>query len=65
MLRTRIKRNALNDARTIACLADIEASILALKDEDLLDLADIFSDSTQTPLARLAAAEMARRNITL
>ncbi|WP_241656499.1 hypothetical protein [Sphingomonas oligophenolica] len=46
-------------------LADIEASILALKDDDLLDLADIFSDDPQTPLARLAAAEMARRNITL
>ncbi|TPG13205.1 hypothetical protein EAH84_07345 [Sphingomonas oligophenolica] len=65
MLRTRIKRNALHDARTMNRLADIEASILALKDDDLLDLADIFSDDPQTPLARLAAAEMARRNITL
>jgi hypothetical protein len=46
-------------------LAEIEAAVAALKDEDLLDLADIFSGKTVTTLKEMASAEMAKRNISL
>jgi hypothetical protein len=59
MLKTRIKQRAARAER----LADIEASIAALVDEDLLDLADIFSGQPQTVLAELATAEMGKRNL--
>ena len=65
MLKTRIKRNEDRCARALKRLADIEKSIIALKDDDLLDLADIFSGYDQTPLADIAAAEMIRRNLKL
>lgn len=65
MLRTQMRRNAERSARGTAKLADIERSIAALNDEDLLDLADIFPVAQQTALAKLASAEMARRNLTL
>ena len=45
--------------------AEIEAAVAALKDEDLLDLADIFSGETVTTLKEMASAEMAKRNISL
>ncbi len=51
--------------RALKRLAAIEASIVALPDNDLLDFADIFVGQPQTPLAELAAAEMAKRNIAL
>ncbi|WP_153810797.1 hypothetical protein [Sphingomonas sp. RIT328] len=43
----------------------IEASIVALDDEDLLDLADIFRARAETPLALIAASEMTRRGLRL
>lgn len=65
MLRTRMKRLAAAEARAVKMLAAIETSIQALENEDLLDLADIFSEARGGPLRELAAAEMARRNISL
>lgn len=46
-------------------LAEIEVSIAALKDEDLLDLADIFAREALAPLKEMAAAEMLKRNLSL
>jgi hypothetical protein len=65
MLRTRIKRRAADQALALRRLDNIEESITALGNEDLLDLADIFAGDTQTPLSILAAAEMDRRKIKL
>lgn len=65
MLRTQMRRNAERSARGTATLVDIERSIAALNDEDLLDLADIFPVVQQTAMAKLASAEMARRQLTL
>lgn len=45
--------------------AELEASIAALGDEDLLDLADIFKGEPSTVLWDIAFAEMTRRNISL
>lgn len=64
MLKTRIKQQAAKAERTSGQLADIAASIAALVDDDLLDLADIFASQPQTVLAELAAAEMGKRNLT-
>ena len=50
-------------ARALKTLTEIEASIHALGDEDLLDLHDIFADSPATTLAMFAEAEMHRRNL--
>lgn len=65
MLKSRLKRQAATTERATAQLAAIRASIGALGDEDLLDLADIFAAAPATPLQTMAAAEMARRNLTL
>lgn len=65
MLRLRTKREAEQNARASKRLTQIELSILALGDEDLLDLADIFARDVEAPLARYAFAEMARRQISL
>ena len=65
MLKSRIKRHDAEGARVANRLAQIEASVAALQDEDLLDLADIFSSGTMTPLLEMASAEMAKRNISL
>lgn len=46
-------------------LAAIEASIMALNNDDLLDLADIFNAEPHTPLGEIAFAEMAQRGISL
>lgn len=65
MLKTRRKRlDRLNEA-AMQRLAEIETAITMLKDEDLLDLADIFQAEPRTPLAETAFAEMARRGISL
>ena len=50
-------------ARALKTVTEIEASIRALGDEDLLDLHDIFASSPATMLATFAAAEMDRRNL--
>jgi len=65
MLKSRIKRRAAVCGRAVDRLAEIEAAVAALKDEDLLDLADIFSGETVTTLKEMASAEMAKRNISL
>jgi hypothetical protein len=62
MLKTRIKRVADHAVRR---LAEIEASIANLSNEDLLDLADIFKAEPRPPIGDMAFAEMARRNISL
>lgn len=65
MLKTQIKRRASEGARAVRQIAEIRTSIAALGDEDLLDLADIYSGETQTWLGDAAAAEVKRRNLSL
>lgn len=65
MLKTRIKRQALQAERAATRLVAIQASVTALGDEDLLDLADIFAGDNQSPLWEIASAEMANRNLKL
>ena len=64
MLKSRIRRRAAQDAGAVNRLAQIEASIMSLKDEDLLDLADIFHEA-DTPLKDMAARAMVERGISL
>jgi hypothetical protein len=65
MLKTRMKRFTRCSEAAVQRLAEIEASITILGNEDLLDLADIFKAHPRTPLGEIAFAEMARRNISL
>ena len=65
MLKIRTKRQAEQRGRDVERLKLMEASITQLGDEDLLDLADIFKNQRDTPIAQGAFAEMARRNISL
>ncbi|MCU6455288.1 hypothetical protein LPN01_14485 [Sphingomonas sp. A2-49] len=65
MLKTRRRRLDQRIEAAMQRLATIEASITALADEDLLDIADIFKAERHTPLAETAFAEMARRGISL
>ncbi|EZP53238.1 hypothetical protein BW41_02034 [Sphingomonas sp. RIT328] len=65
MLKTRIRRLSHQRDSTAERLTAIEASIVALDDEDLLDLADIFRARAETPLALIAASEMTRRGLRL
>ena len=65
MLKTRMKRQADLGERARERLALIGSSIAALSDDDLLDLADIFSAEPRTPIGELAFAETARRDISL
>jgi hypothetical protein len=65
MLKARIKRRTVESAQAVTSVAQIQASIAALKDDDLLDLADIFADASSGPLKAMAAAEMAKRNLSL
>ena len=65
MLKTRIRKKAADAERVIKQLAEIRTSIAALEDEDLLDLADIFSDGTKTTLGDLASSEMRRCKLSL
>lgn len=51
--------------RTFERLAAVEASIVALGDEDLLDFADIFAERGASPLRDIAEGEMRRRRISL
>lgn len=46
-------------------LKRLAASVAALGDEDLLDLADSFAAGDPTPLREMAEAEMRRRNLSL
>lgn len=65
MLKIRNKRRAEQGAHATQRLAHVEASITALQNEDLLDLADIFKSQIQSPLAEMASAEMKKRAISL
>ena len=65
MLKTRTRRIAAETERALDRLAAVEASVAALGDEDLLDLADIFGAGDPTPLREMAGAEMRRRNLSL
>lgn len=64
MTTTKPKWRADRGARALKTVSEIEASILALHDEDLLDLHDIFAETATSALGRLAAHEIARRNLT-
>lgn len=65
MLKTRMKRIADQQAAAANRIAEIEASVGALSNDDLLDLADIFDHQPRTPLGMMAFAEMAKRGLTL
>jgi hypothetical protein len=65
MLKTRSKRLADHSGRAIQRLAEIEASILSLNDDDLLDLADIFKEKPATPLGLVSSKEVARRQLVI
>lgn len=65
MLKIRDKRRVDQGERARKRLAQIEMSIAALSDDDLLDLADIFKDAPQSPLAEIAFTQMAERGISL
>ncbi len=65
MLATRIKRRADQDARAIKRLALVDAEIVGLPDEDLLDLADIFAKAPDSAIGAVARTEMTRRGISL
>ena len=65
MLASRIKRRANDDARSIKRLGLIDAEIVGLADEDLLDLADIFVNAPGSAIGAVATAEMTRRGISL
>ncbi|MEG3178852.1 hypothetical protein U1872_21700 [Sphingomonas sp. RB3P16] len=65
MLKTRIRKKAADTYRAIRLLEEVTTSIKALQDEDLLDLADIFSDDAKAALGKIAFAEMERRNLRL
>ncbi len=60
-----MKRLAGQSERIERRLIAIEASIVALDNDDLLDLADIFEGKPDNPIKDIAKAEMARRNISL
>ena len=65
MLKIRTKRRATETGRALERLAAVEASVKALGDQDLLDLADIFAAGDPTPLREMAGDEMRRRDIRL
>jgi len=65
MLKIRMKRDAEQNAGAMKRLAQIETSIIELQNNDLLDLADIFREKSETAIAQYAFAEMARRKISL
>ncbi len=65
MLKIRTRRLAGRGEHALRRLANIESSIVALTDDDLLDLADIYKKEPLTPLGEMASAEMGRRNIRL
>jgi hypothetical protein len=65
MLNTRRRRLCHQGEAAIQRLAEIEASIVTLGNEDLLDLADIYKAEPHTSLAKIAFAELARRGISL
>jgi hypothetical protein len=65
MLRLKTKRLASKGKLAAQTLHEIETSIKELGDEDVLDIADIFRDRRDTPLAAYAFAEVDRRKLRL
>lgn len=65
MLKLRTKRIAQQGERAAQQIAAIRASILALNNDDLLDLADIFNTEPRGWLGEVAFAEMTTRGISL
>lgn len=65
MLKTRKRRLAAETKRSLDRLAAVDAAVVGLGDEDLLDLADIFAAGNPTPLREMAEEEMRRRNLSL
>lgn len=63
MQRTKPKWRADRGANALKIFSEIETSIVALNDEDLLDLQDIFAGSPGSALGTLALDEMRRRNL--
>jgi hypothetical protein len=65
MLKIRTKRLVIRNASAAQRLADIQATIIDLADEDILDLVDILQPKPNSPLTEMASAEMVKRNISL
>jgi len=65
MLRIRKKREAQRSAFAAKRLVQVAASIAGLENEDLLDLADIFKATPDTPIMQYAVTEMGRRGISV
>ena len=65
MLRLRTKRLARRNEEAARRLAEIELSITALSENDLLDLGDIVQTEPRGALGEIAWTEMGRRNISL
>lgn len=65
MLKIRMKWVADRGDHAVRRLAEVEASIANLSNEDLLDLPDIFKAEPRPPIGDMAFAEMARRDISL
>ncbi len=63
MNRIKPKWRADRGANALKTISDIEASIVKLEDEDLLDLQDIFAGLPDSALGKLALDEMRRRNL--
>jgi hypothetical protein len=63
MQRKNSKWRADLGARALKIVREIEVSILALPDEDLLDLQDIFVGAAGSKLEKLASEEIRRRNL--
>jgi hypothetical protein len=64
MLSPRIKRRATRSTRALKSLATVEAEIVGLPDEDLLDLVDNFTSRTSSIIGKLATVEMNKRGLT-
>ncbi|KHL24211.1 hypothetical protein PK98_14550 [Croceibacterium mercuriale] len=65
MLKPRGAWRANQDTRAKKHLTELEGTVVALSDDDLLDLADIFEAAPPSILKEIAAREMARRGISL
>jgi len=65
MLTPRNRRRADRSTRALKRLSVIEAEILGLPDEDLLDLVDIFTSRTGSIVGELATLEMNKRGLSL
>lgn len=65
MVKSQTTWRAHQDRRAKKHLTEIERTIAALSDDDLLDLADIFVGAPQSILNKIAANEMTKRGISL